>query len=372
MQLCVPILNGFCEYKEQNADTSIVAMENVTADQSSSWPQVGQAIRKGLSIAGRAGLVGALTATVPGAALLLAPIWHRLRGDKDYFVKAATFPEPVIKEYGITPSNPKYGQLKRAIDAMLVQEGRPPAQLLVLDPIYSVMSGTYLRSNTIAAKEEFLDLLTPPEREAFMRHEIAHLVQKETRTKTIAQEFVDNAKSICLNFAPATMALAATAAKTVEAVTPDLFHRTADAITRLAPNLSVEGMAFNTVTNIVALGGASLVARFLARRAEFAADQYVVDDPTPGGVDRVTQALMRGHNLPDRARRAAVPMRAILTKPKLSLATISEALTEHRLMSTHPTVPERIRAAYAYANKKGIVPKLGVDDVWRPNNGLHL
>ena len=131
-------------------------------------------------------------------------------------------------------------------------------------------------------------------------------------------------------------------------------------------------MAFNTVTNIVALGGAYLAARFLARRAEFAADRYVVDDPTPGGVDRLTQTLLRGHNLPDRTRRAAVPMREVLEKPKLSLASVAAALAEHRLMSPHPTGPERIRAAYAYAQKQGVAPKLGVADVWRPNNGLHL
>lgn len=347
-------------------------MDNVTADQTISWPQVGQAIRKGLSIAGRAGLVGTLTAIAPGAALLLAPIWHRLRGDKDFFVKANTFPAPIIREYGITASHTKYGALKRAMDAMLAHVGKPPAQLIAIDPIYAVDSGTYRRANTVAFKEELLELLTPSERATLGRHEVGHLVQKETLVKTIAQEFAENAKRVCLFFAPGAFAVAATAAKTMEIVTPDLFQRAADTVTHLAPNISMENMAFNTVTNIVALGGAYIAARYLARRAEFAADRYVVDDPTPGGVDRLTQALMRGHNLPDRARAAAVPMREILTKPKLSLTNIGEALTEHRLMSPHPTGPERIRAAYAYAHSKGITPKLGADDVWRPNNGLHL
>ncbi len=347
-------------------------MENIATDPTTPLRQVGQFIGKGLNFVLRAGAVGVLTAAAPGAALLLAPLWHRLRGDKDYFVKASRFPDPIIREYGIAPSHAKYGALKKAIDAMLAHEQKPPAQIIAIDPIYAVDSGTYRRANTVAFKEELLDLLTPTERVTLGRHEVGHLVQKETLVKTVAQEFAENAKRVCLFFAPGAFAVVAATAKTLETFTPELYQRAADTITRVVPSVAMENMAFNTVTNIVALGGAYLTARYLARRAEFAADRYVVDDPTPGGVDRLTQALMRGHNLPDRTRRAAVPMREILTRPKLSLATVSAALTEHRLMSPHPTGPERIRAAYTYANKKGIVPKLGVDDVWRPNNGLHL
>lgn len=347
-------------------------MENISGDDTAPWRQVGRAMGKGLNFIARAGAVGLLTAVAPGAALLLAPVWHKLRGEKDFFVKASTFPDPIIRDYGITPSHAKYGALKKAMDAMLAQAGKPPAQLIAIDPIYAVESGTYRRAHTVAFKEELLDLLTPAERVTLGRHEVGHLVQQETLTKTIAQEFAANAKRVCLYCAPGAFAVAATAAKALELATPELFQRAADSMTRLMPGLSLESMAFNTVTNIVALGGTYLTARYLARRAEFAADRYVVDDPTPGGVDRLTQALLRGHNLPDRARRAAVPMREILTKPKLTFATLSEALTEHRLMSPHPTGPERIRAAYAYARSKGITPKLGVDDVWRPNNGLHL
>lgn len=347
-------------------------MEIIAADQISPWHQARQAVGKGLNFILRTGAVGALTAAAPGAALLLAPVWHRLRGDKNFFVKANTFPDPIIRDYGIAPNHPKYGALKKAMDAMLAREGKPPAQIIAVDPIYQVESGTYLRAHTAAFKEELLDLLTPSERNTFGRHEVGHLVQKETLTKTIAQEFAENAKRVCLFFAPGAFAAAVAVTKSLEIVTPQLFQRAADTVTQVAPNLSLESMAFNTVTNLVALGGTYLAARYLARRAEFAADRYVVDDPIPGGVDRLTQALMRGHNLPDRPRRAAVPMREILTKPKLSFATLSEALTEHRLMSPHPTGPERIRAAYAYARSKGITPKLGVDDVWRPNNGLHL
>lgn len=349
-----------------------MVMEYLDTEPQAPWRQASQAIGKGLNFLFRAGAVGALTAAAPGAALLLAPIWHRLRGDKDYFVRQDTFPEPIIKEYGVTAVHPKYGGLKKSMDAMLTQEGKAPAQIIALDPIYEARSGTYRRSHSVAFKEELLDLLTPSERVTLGRHEIGHLVQKETEIKTVALEFAVNAKRVCLLFAPGAFAVAAAVTKTLEVVTPDLFQRAADTVTRVAPNLSIESMAYNTVTNLVALGGAYLAARYLARRAEFAADRYVVDDPTPGGVDRLTQALMRGHNLPDRTRRAAVPMREILTKPKLSFATLSEALTEHRLMSPHPSGPERIRAAYAYARSKGITPKLGVDDVWRPNNGLHL
>ncbi len=329
--------------------------------------RLGQALRTSVNFLGRALAVTALTAVAPGAPLLLTPMWQRLRGDKDFFHNQETFPPPVVQAYGVTPQHPLYGAMKRDLDRDLQRAKQPPPQLLVLDPIYEVPNATYVRSRTVAFKEEFLALFAPSERKTMGQHEAGHLVTEETAQRNRAYELAHNAKAICRDFGLAAAAIVGVAAKVAEYVTPQQFHLVADTLMRHSPLLPVTpaNMLLNAAINIaVALPVTKLAYHHLARRAEFAADRYVIDHPE-GGVDKLTHTLLRASNLPDRARQVAVPMREILTKPKLDWHYAKELLSERRLFSEHPTVPERIRAAYAYAAKKGITPKLGINDTWR-------
>lgn len=356
-------------------------MAEVIAEQSSIFQRAGQNLLSSAGLITRVAAVGVLTAIAPGAALLLAPVWQRLRGDKDYYAKGEAPPPTLVAHYEITPQHKQYGSMRDQLDGLLAKANQPTAPLLVLPAMYDgYRTGTFTRSRTLILKEEFLDFLSLRERAVVVQHEAAHLIKPENRLKNIAEEFALDAKQICGKFGLKSsfgfgMGMVATAI-----TAPDLFQHVANSITQVSPVASVltkipalsSGitlpfvMLMNAVGNyIIGVPLALIANRYATRRAEFASDRFVVDQH--GNADMLTHTLLRYESYPDPGKQASIPMKTVLEKPKLGWQEIKDRLRWDNLMADHPSTYERIRAATAYAESKGAKPFLGMTDTWRAN-----
>lgn len=350
----------------------------------------------------RTAAVTVLTALAPGAPLLLAPVWQRLRGQKDYFHRIEQMHPDTIAQYGVSPAAPEYGGMKRQLDALLARHGQEPATVIVPPPLLATAPATLSRSRTVVMPKPYLEFLSSDDRDVVMTHEAGHLVKRETKHKDLMDVFAHNARDICRKVSlPVATLLAVTkvaesviveqfprTAETIAQVTTPLlsmaktagatiaqqFPRAAEALTQVASAVlpaSTDAMLFNAAFNVIAVLPAVLAAqKYYTRRAEFASDRFVVDERKE--VDGLTHLLLRLETYPDPKRQASLPMGALLTKPKLGWQQLKEKLSWSRLTATHPTTAERIRAAYDYAESQGIRPRLGQQDIWRANQPPQL
>lgn len=349
----------------------------------------------------RVASVSALTVLAPGAPLLLAPVWQRLRGQKDYFHRIEQMHPETVAQYGVTTSSLDYGTMKRRLDAMLAKHGQEPATIIVPPPLLAAAPATLSRSRTVVMPKHYLEFLNANDRDVVITHEAGHLVKRETRHKDMMDVFAHNARDICrkLSLPVATLLAGAKVAETVileqfprtaetiaQITAPLLatakmagttiaqqFPRAAEALTQVSATMlptSPSAMLFNAAFNVIVVLPAVLAAqKYFTRRAEFASDRFVVDERKE--VDGLTHLLLRLETYPDPNRQASMPMTALLTKPKLGWQQLKEKLSWSRLTATHPTTAERIRAAYDYAEGQGIRPRLGRQDTWRASQPPH-
>ncbi len=375
---------------------------NVTAPAQGFIRAAGRQLGKAGLLVTRVAGVSALPVLAPGAPLLLAPVWQHLRGQKDYFHRIEQMHPEVVTQYGVTPSAPDYGAMKRRLDAILDKHGQEPATIIVPPPLLAAAPATLSRSRTVVMPKHYLEFLSADDRDVVMTHEAGHLVKQETRHKDLMDVFAHNARDICRKVSLPVATLLA-AAKVAETVLVEQFPRTAEAVAQVtAPLLataktagatiaqqfpraaealtqvasavlpaSPDAMLVNAAFNVIVVLPAVLAAqKYFTRRAEFASDRFVVDERKE--VDGLTHLLLRLETYPDPKRQASMPMGALLTKPKLGWQHLKDKLNWSRLTAAHPTAAERIRAAYDYAESQGIRPRLSRQDTWHASQPPQL